>query len=393
MRLLFQEIKKIFLPGRCLITLVALLVLCWNVPRIQNKAMLLLDTKNYPESFTVDDDDYSVHQLFQDHLLEDFGSIITQEDAAELEERIQHLEAQLIEVAAEDPVLDRTGTRYDPQLGHFIAQHGAISDDDQSYLWSYINGQIKPEGMDSPIFFLFGYRGVLETLALQSAYYPLGYFPLLYMSSNLDIPVYFIYAAGFLLLLYGVGESRSGTEELAFSTKTGQRVFSRKIIAAVISGFVIALAGAVLAFILLSRWQLQRYYGSGIDTALFSAKELQQFGYAEVNYGTTYIYTYIVLLCNQLLVSTGYFLLITVISLHTRYHITAIAACLPIQILFFLYDDYYYSITTPSPVPANRYGLLILTACFLAASILITHFLGIRKLKMYHLTNRRKHNV
>ena len=393
MRLLFQEVKKIFLPGRCLIALVALLILCWNVPRIQSNAMLVLHTEDYPESFTFDDGDYSVHQLFQDHLLEDFGSIITQEDTAELEERIRHLEAQLIKVAAEDPVLARTGTRYDPQLGHFISQHGAISDDDQIYLWSYINGQTKPEGMDAPIFFLFGYRGVLETLTLQRVYYPLGYFPLLCMASNLDIPVYFIYAAGFLLLLYGVGESRSGTEELAFSTKTGPRVLSRKIIAAVISGFIITLAGTVLAFLLLSRWQIQRYYGSVIDTALFSAKELQQFGYAEVNYGATYIYTYIVLLCNQLLVSTGYFLLITVIALHTRYCITAIAASVPIQILFFLYDDHYYSITAPSPVPANHYSLPVLTACFLATSILATHFLFIRKFEMYHPSNLKKHNA
>ena len=382
MRLLFQEIKKIFRPGRCLIALAVLLILCRNLPLAQSRAMLVLHTENYPEHITIDDV-YSVHQLFQDHLLEDFGSIITPEAIPELESRILHLEAQLLEASSKDPILLRVGMRYDPERGDFTPRLGSTTDEEESYLWSYINGQTQPEGMDAPIFFIYGYRNVLDILSTQSVYHPLGHDLLRLLPSNLNIPIYFTHGAGVLLLLYGVGESRSGTEALAFSTKAGRRALSRKLLAAILAGFTVALSGTLLAFFLFSRWQLQRYYGSVIDTALFLNLSQIPPDVAKLNYGTTFLYTYIVLLCVQLIGSTGYFALVTTISLHTRYHVTAIAACLPLPVLVRFYIYHCRELDRGFDPPADRYHLLVLVALVLC----------LRKIRYYYHRSKRKLNV
>ena len=116
MKVLSQEMKKVFRPGNCLIALAVLVALSVFVPGQQAKTVLRMHTNDYPEQFGIYDD-YSVDVRFEDHLLEVYGGVITEADREDLKTRLETLEEQLIRAAKTDEILLRIGTFYEKGLG------------------------------------------------------------------------------------------------------------------------------------------------------------------------------------------------------------------------------------------------------------------------------------
>lgn len=376
MRVFWQELKKVFRPGRCLMALAVLLVLCRNVPQSQSAAMKIMHTEDYPEEY-LQGQGYEIRMEFSDHLLEIYGSVITREDLADIQAREEQLEAQLIEAAAENDFLKEAGVFYEPGIGFMGTKSETHSKEKTRYLNSVVDGQVQLDGMDHPIFFLYGYQGVRSTLEQDGIYHVLGRAPL-DLGWNLNIVRRFIFAGLLLILLYGVSEKRSKTESMAYSTGEGRRIYRKKLLACTIAGIGITLLGVVTAYWLFSRWGLQRYYGSIIDTVLTAEKAYQtadgEYHRQYLDYGITYLRFYRILLGILAAGGIPLFPLAAVICLRQRSAITAAAQCLPIYIWLYIFSTRYIicGFGLEGPVSKFRFEPFVIVGIWAVIAAIVT---------------------
>ena len=379
MKVLSQEMKKVFRPGNCLIALAVLVALSVFVPGQQAKTVLRMHTNDYPEQFGIYDD-YSVDVRFEDHLLEVYGGVITEADREDLKTRLETLEEQLIRAAKTDEILLRIGTFYEKGLGFVGARsyEDEIDEGDQIYEWGCINGQVKLEGMDHQIGFVDRYRQVLDVLTQDGIYHVLGVEPFAAIYHNLRILVTFVYAGMSLIIVYCNSEVRSRTERLAYTTKTGRSVYLKKVAASTFAGCLVTLLGTAVAILLFSQWEIQRYYNAVIDSGL-SLVKTHITGNGSISreklcYGITFFELYIMLIGMLWLGSLSIFPLVSVICLRARYAVSAIALVLPVFWLVEMFWLQYYTkgIGRSGAVLNNRYEPFVLLLGAFVVSIMIT---------------------
>lgn len=278
MKILLLELKKFFRLRNVVIALTVVLLL-WNVlatSSYHESAVTEAHTEDYPERITVNDYYYSIRILFEDYLLETYGNVITEAQLDELVDKRETLIDQVSAAAAVDEVLLRTQTVFHPDpYGNGVEftttlspEDAEFSDEDQFYLWDCTNGQMQFPGTDHPVYFIDGFKDVIGLIQEHGEYHVLPRDILLNIRNNQMPIVYFIIVALLLVIPYGVSESRSRTEQLAFSTKAGRKTYLYKVLAAGIGSFIIIGIGVIIVSVMFSQWEVERYYDSLIDSAM-----------------------------------------------------------------------------------------------------------------------------
>lgn len=325
--MIFQELKKVFRPKYCLIALAILMVLCARVPRQQAAAVKYARTDAYPERFFIYDG-YSVDILFQDFLLQTYGKTVMSDAVPDLEQRREALLTQIQASAYQDPVLQRCGTFFDRETAQFCGTNPdqSLSEEDQIYLFSCINGQLRLDGTDYPVGFLSAMDSVLEQLRQNGSYQVLGSDLLSLLRRNLGIVTAFSLAGLALVIPYGVSEARSGMVRLAYTTKRGRRSYTDKLLTIFVTGVGITFLGVLLAILLFSGLGVRRFWDCRILDAMAALKEQAVPSYA----GMTFLGYYAFQLLSLFLVNSAAVLLAGLISLHLRNPVSALACCLPL---------------------------------------------------------------
>lgn len=353
MKILFLELKKFFRLRNVVIAL-AVLVLLWNAlgtSRQHESAVIKAHTSNYPVRITINDYNYSIRMLFEEYLLETYGNVITAAQLDELVDKRESLIDQVSAAAAVDEVLLRTQTVFHPDpYGNGVEftttlspEDAGFSDDDQRYLWDCTNGQMHFAGTDHPVYFIDGFKDVIELIQEHGEYHVLPRDILLNIRNNQMPIVYFIIAALLLVIPYGVSESRSRTEQLVFSTKAGRKTYLYKVLAAGIGSVIIIGIGVVVVSVMFSQWEVDRYYDSRIDSAMAVFKWTDPYQVPidlAKQYGGISLLTFYIVMCMVfLLAGTGLTVVAAVVSLAVRNAVTGIAASIPViafAIVFFI---------------------------------------------------------
>ncbi len=358
MKNLLLELKKFFRLRNVVIAL-AVLVLLWNVlatSRYHKSAVTQAHTENYPERITVNDYYYSIRILFEEYLLETYGNVITEAQLDDLVNKREALIGQVTAAVAMDEVLQRTQTTFRPDpYGNGVEftttlspEDVELSGEDQLYLWDCTNGQMQFPGTDHPVYFIDGFKEVIELIQEHGVYHVLPRDILLNIRNNQMPIVYFIIAALLLVIPYGVSESRSRTEQLAFSTKAGRKTYLCKVLAAGIGSFIIIGIGVIVVSVMFSQWEVGRYYDSLIDSAMAVFKWTDPYQVPidlAKQYGSISLLTFYIVMCMAfLLAGTGLTVVAAVVSLAVRNAVTGIAASIPIiTAVIVFYDRYLYS--------------------------------------------------
>lgn len=344
MKILLLELKKFFRLRNVVIAL-AVLLLLWNVlatSRQHETAMIAAHTENYPERITVNDYDYSIRMLFEEYLLETYGNAITEAQLDELVDKREALIDQVSAATAVDEVLLRTQTTFRPDpYGNGVEftttlspEDAEFSDEDQLYLWNCTNGQMQFPGTDHPVYFIDGFKDVIELIQEHGEYHVLPRDILLNVRNNQMPIVYFIIVALLLVIPYGVSESRSRTEQLVFSTKAGRKTYLCKVLAAGIGSFIVIGIGVIVVSVMFSQWEVQRYYDSLIDSAMAVFKWTDPYqvpiDLAKQYGGISLLAFYIVMCMVFLIAGTGLLVVAAVVSLAVRNAVTGVAASIPI---------------------------------------------------------------
>ena len=366
--MIIQEFKKVFRLKYCLIALAILAVLCAGIPRQQTAAVKNARTDAYPERFFIYDG-YSVDILFQDFLLKTYDKTVTADAIPDLEQRRDAPSAHISVSAARDPVLQRCSTFFDPETAQFCGTNPnqSLSEEDQIYLFSCINGQLRLDGTDCPVGFLSAIDSVLEHLRQGGSYQVLGSDLLSLLRRNLGIVTAFSLAALALVIPYGVSEARSGMVQLAYTAKRGRRSYTDKLLAVFLTGLGVTFLGVLLAIVLFSGWGVGRFWDCQILDAMTTLKEQAVPSYA----GMTFLGYYAFQLLSLFLVNTAAILLAGLISLHLRNPVSALACCLPLPVGMWYYRLRYVDTLLDQGGPAlpAKEPLLVALCAVLAASL------------------------
>lgn len=385
MRIILWEFKKLFKPVPLLLCLATLVLLSLDVPKKHLLAKQLLDTKNYPESFTVYDD-YSIDILFHDFLLETYGSQIGPEHLEDLKQRRDVLLDQVDAAARKDPVLLRIGTYFDKKTMGFYGAPLApmenperdISEEDQIYEWSCVNGQMKLEGTDYPVGFLTRLGEVIEALQAGRVYHVFS-IDLLYtfISNNVDILKNFIFAAWVLAIPYGVSEARSNTEILAISTKQGRKIYRKKTFLVSAMCLLIIGAGVWVANSLFVATGVERYWRANLDFFLLKAKPGKYIMKHAIERPIQYGELYRLLLGMTGLIGFAGAVMIVHISLQCKHAVSTIAYILPVILIFNQWISMSIRVTEIGLRQISLHscvvfaGFLLLTACIFSTGVLL----------------------
>lgn len=375
MKLIVQEMKKIIRPLPIAMCLIILILLTLSVPKNLNQAKKLLDTDEYPEKFTLYDD-YSVDILFHDFLLERYGNQVT---TGELDEII-HLRSELLEqidvATQKDEILLRTGTLFNRESAQFYSSvepmgdtDSAMAEQDQIYVWSCINGQMKLDGTDYPIGYLSKLENVILTLQSGETYHVLPCDVFSLMRKNISIVIGFVVAAWILVIPYGVAEAKSGTQLLAFSTKKGRFSYIKKIIAASLICLLIIGVGVVLTASLYYNSGAYRYYESDVGSAIQSMNLAIASGSQ-----LKLVELYAMMLGMTAVIGLASSIIITHLSLQFMHAISAIASSLPVILAFaawcIAYTQLALDFGSNSISYSNSYVLacvMVLSTCIISA--------------------------
>ena len=351
MRAVMMELKKLFRLKYAAVAAALLAVLCLGVPKGQAAAVKITHTEAYPERFTVYED-YSVDVLFNDFLLKTCGQTVTKEELGGLKALRDRLCEQVARAAAADEVLLRIGCVFDAERAEFYGTDPdrSISEEDQIYEWSCVNGQMRLDNTDHPIGFIKRFDSVIAQTEQYGSYAVLGGDMLWLLRKNTGIVTWFSVAALMLTIPYGVSEVRSHTEALTYTTKAGRKAFLQKLLAAGIAGAVIIVSGAALAFALFSGWDVGRYYGCDISSAMAELHGVPPDTYR----GITFLGYYVSRVLAMALVGVCGNLLAGIVSLHSPNAVSAAGICLPVVALELFvrlrYIDDYTTSTHSAPV-------------------------------------------
>lgn len=382
MRILIQETKKIIRPLPVVLCLITLLLFCLSVPKNHLQAKQLLNTEKYPDKFTIYDN-YSVDILFHDFLLIEYGTSVSIDNMDDLIGKRTELLEQVDAAAHKDEVLLRTGTLFNRESAEFYAviapmenNSDTISEEDQIYEWSCINGQMQLDGTNYPIGFLWKMDAVIQTLKSGESYQvlPADIFPI--MRQCISIIIGFIVASWVLVIPYGVTEARSGTQLIAFSTKHGRRSYIGKMSAALVLSFFIIGMGVFTSALLFSSIGANRYYDSEIISSLQEIN-LDITGFEEIKL----IELYALLLGMTTIAGLSCVIIITIVSLSSRHAVSAIACSLPAIVVFSAWYIVYTQValdfgdTTISLTSSCLWAcLLVVVACVFSAGAFLRKY-------------------
>lgn len=400
MKILLLELKKFFRLRNVVIAL-AVLVLLWNVLNASGShkaAVISTHVDDYPGRITVNDYDYSIRMLFEEYLLETYGNAITEAQLDELVDKRETLIEQVAAAAAVDEVLLRTQTTFRPdpygngvEFTTTLSPEGvSISDEDQLYLWNCTNGQMHFPGTDHPVYFIDGFKDVIELIQEHGEYHVLPRDILLNVRINQMPIVYFIIAALLLVIPYGVSESRSRTEQLAFSTKAGRKTYLCKVLAAGIGSFIVIGIGVIVVSAMFSQWEVQRYYDSLIDSAMAVFKWTDPYQVPidlAKQYGGVSLLTFYVVMCMVfLLAGTGLTVVAAVVSLAVRNAVTGIAASIPViaAVIVFFIRYVYLALDYSSHSLISRWEHCACAGLILVLSTCIAGLSSVNKLRKNH---------
>ena len=380
-KIIFHEMKKIFGIRYCAVAAVLLAVLCFNVPKNQAAAVKLTHTEDYPDKFTLYDG-YSADALFQDFLLETYGQTLTDDDLPDLQRRRDELIADVAEAAENDEVLARIGTHFDAERAEFYGDDmdRTISEADQIYEWSCVNGQMRLDGTDFPIGFIKSYQAVIDGIDMFGRYDVLGGDMLSLLRGNLSIVAMCSIASLALIIPYGVAEVKSGTEALTCTTKSGRKLFLCKISAVAISGVLIVAVGVICAAVMFSCWDVGRYYDCEIGSAMAQLKGAAVDAYR----GVTFWEYYASQLFALSLLGLAGSLLAGIISIHMRNGVSAAVCCLPVAACEWYFRFHYidkaleYGIS-PDITSSSEMHFVVTAAVFIALAV--ASFAQMRKMR------------
>lgn len=385
MRLFFQELKKMRRAQYLAIAGAFLLVFGYLLFfRDFGSLYTQTHTESYPEEIPLNLDKYAMELLFQDSLLEQYGSAIEAYELPGFRDRYEQLEEQIIRAAEEDEVLRRTDTRLevilvpDERTGelreklHFITyqtppleveEEGVTgspqpvrSEAEQDYLFRCYNGQMQLPGTDAPVYFLFAMQDMLPGLedAAQDAeadgdvLYTVMSSTLIRDLSTCLIPILLTaMAALFLIVPYGILENQRGTYPLLYASRAGRRTEQRRLAAMAACALGLIALGVALSAAMFASWGVERYYDAPIDGAMASVRQLETAlpiaGTAHGYTGMTYLGLYLRLCVLLGAGGTILALLAGLIASRMRNIITASLAALPSALLMILFYDRYAS--------------------------------------------------
>ena len=384
MRIILWEWKKLFRPIPILLCLGVFILLSLDVPEKYLHGKQLLDTKNYPESFTIYDD-YSIDILFHDFLLENYGTPIGLEHLENLTQLRNTLLDQVDVAAQKDEVLIRTNTLFKREGLYFYSTspgssaeypENDISEEDQIYIWSCVNGQMKLAGTDYPVGFLPRLDTVIAALQTGDLYHVLSsdlVYPV--MSYNIDLLQSFIFSTWVLVIFYGISEAKSRTELLAFSTKNGRKMYPQKVFATSAACFLIIVAGMLCTASLFKSMGVIPYWDSLLNSLflpdMFGNYKLGLTISHNINFGQLYW----LLLGMTALMGFASSIIITHLSLLCVQAVSAIAYSIPVLLAFNIWatanaralnSSYFRASLVVQCVFA---GLLFLAACLFSIVI------------------------
>lgn len=293
MRILLQELKKLFRPRLMVIALVLWLALSFVLSfRDYGTLYTMMHTENYPAHYTVYGSEYSVELQFTDMLLEEYGPSIEREELPRMQAQLDRMTQQILDAAAKDEVFQRYHITVNPDLSYNEPEYSAPpitdeadtasnvgpyqSEEDYYYVLAYRDGQLKFDSMDEPVYFAQALRDLIPLLTEKAArtgedslYYVMSN-TLLYHLRELLFPVCAVAIAGLICLIptYAILENKSRTPQLLCSTKTGRRILGYRF-GAVAAGSLLCAGVGVLTFaILLIPLDLEPYYHTPIRDVL-----------------------------------------------------------------------------------------------------------------------------
>ncbi len=356
MRILYFEFKKIFSPFRLLLTMILLCSFCFFAFKSQCKDVALTDTTSYPDQITIYDTlngCCSIDLLFHDYLLDTYGNTITKNDIPRLTSERELLLNQIVEAAAQDPILLRNGVKFYPDGEMFIIEtqseeemtdaESEIASEDYDYILSCANGQTQLYGTSHPAGFLTKYQSVINYIRSNGSYHVMSYSLLEILKDNYLIIIAFACAALLFIVPYGVNEAKSHTEGLTASMKNGKNLFLKRLAAAQIVSVVVICVGIVFATLFFASWNVSRYYGCDIGDVMDIQWGINS--YRGMSFGTYYGLQILIMLLLGLSVNT----LACLLSFRIGNSVTAIACTLPLAFLLIIYHFAYNALSLVEP--------------------------------------------
>lgn len=290
MRLIINELKKIFKPQSLLIAVLIFLFLCLVFPGTLRESISLtvkFDSENYPEQIPLDVSVYSVELKFNDMLLKKYGNSIDSTELPLVKSQLDAFAEQLKTASQNDKILNRNGIELSDELFFYSIYESQnaheISEMDQQYIWECSNGVRQLENTDYPIYFAGALKNIVDYMENQSGngtavYHVLSNAVVSGIITDLQIILWATVSALFLVVPYMVEENRSKIELFEYTSMVGRKSYFNKIIAIIISLICTIGMGAGCSALIFTKWDLSRYYHSNISTLLYSDKSI---GYSD----------------------------------------------------------------------------------------------------------------
>ncbi len=352
MKVLFQELKKLFRPWPTVLAIALWLAYCIGSSLGGGYGTLytMMHTEHYPEHYTVNDNAYSVELQFTDMLLKEYGPSIEREELPRMQDHLDRMAQQILDAAAEDEVfrschitLNSDLALNDPEYSQQpITEEMDTSSDNFGpyqneynyfYILSYNYGQLKFDTMDEPVYFAQALQELIPQLTEKAArstdetlYFVMND-TLLWHLGDLLFPICVAVIIGILCLIppYAVLENRSRTPQLLCSTRTGRSVLRYRIGAAAVCSLLCSGAGVLTFGLRLAGLDLERYYDIPIRDALSPQINLPE----TFSYDITYLELAIFLCGFLALAGLAITLLTSLVIFHQRNIITALITGIP----------------------------------------------------------------
>lgn len=287
MRLLLQELKKLFRPRYGAIAIALLILLCGfftasNFYYRYQDAHQAQPQPNAPEAVTYD----SYELLFTDMLLAEYGATIEKSELPRFQEQTERFLAQVQEAVQNDGQLQDAHMilNGDYQLipdpnDETIAEDEIPASMRDPYIHACAFGIVQLPGTDYPLGFAHKMQSLLSGLQVASVQgegdrvlYRVTSPLFIREMGNALMPVLFASLCSMLLLVpYGILENRSHTMPLLCATRTGRRLEGRRIADAFGCVLCFVAIGAALAVFQFAAWDLDAYYPTTVDDGILEA--------------------------------------------------------------------------------------------------------------------------
>lgn len=374
MRLLLQELKKLFRPQYLVAAVVLIFLGCFTSYIGFGSMRIQAHTDIYPQEIPMDSN-YSMELLFKDTLLKKYGPTIEKSELPLLRAQYERLGEQVRRAVESDEILSRCG-------GHLMenfelamplqtsegegAATPAWSDADQAYILRYINGQLQFPGTDAPVYFvqhLYHLLPELETdaqnISEEDTVYTVMSTTLL---DNLVECLHPVLLSGlcslFLIVPYGILENRRGTAPILYASRYGRRTDRFRLLAIAVCVLLFLAMGLLHSALIFDSWDVDCYYGATIDSAMMEIKNstlYSHFEWSDVQLhgmrlikqtaysGITFLQLYIQLCSALVLAFLALALILSTVVSSMRNIFSASITALPVAVLGYLFFNRYVS--------------------------------------------------